>query len=222
MQTNPIGVSALAGEQGALKSASAAGAQEVSSDMFLKLLVTQLKNQDPLSPADNTAFVAQLAQFSSLEGINNLNDNFTGVTESMNSLNNFGTANLIGRNVTVKGDSFNYRGTPASLGYELNNSADTVTLTVFNSSGRVVSTDTAKNVSPGSHVFSWDGLDSDGNQLPQGDYDFTVTAGDGKGNDVPLDTYISGLVEGVDFFGDTAKINIDGAMFPASDIKEIF
>ncbi|MFQ5479829.1 MAG: flagellar hook assembly protein FlgD [Thermodesulfobacteriota bacterium] len=216
MQTNPLGLAAMAGASGPT------GGQEVSSDMFLKLLVTQLKNQDPLSPTDNTAFVAQLAQFSSLEGINNLNDNFTGVTESMNSLNNFGTANLIGRNVTVKGDSLNFKGAPASLGYELNNPAETVTLTVFDNRGRVVSSDTAKDVGAGSHVFSWDGLDAAGNPLPAGEYGFTVTTGDVNGNDIPLDTYISGTVEGVDFFGNEAKVSINGAMFSAGDIKEIF
>ncbi|MFQ5427401.1 MAG: flagellar hook assembly protein FlgD [Thermodesulfobacteriota bacterium] len=216
MQTNPIGLAAAAGAAGPK------GNETVSSDMFLKLLVTQLKNQDPLSPTDNTAFVAQLAQFSSLEGINNLNENFVGVSESMDSLGNFGTANLIGRNVTVKGDSFRFQGAPTSLGYELKNGAETVRLKVFDSSGRLVDTSTTNNLPAGTHVFAWDGLDDNGNPFPTGEYSFTVTTGDGQGNELPLETYISGAVEGVDFFGDEAKISIDGAMFSANDIKEIF
>jgi len=215
MQTNPVGLNAIATGGGPVTKNT-----EVSSDMFLNLLVTQLKNQDPLSPADNTAFVAQLAQFSSLEGINNLNDNFTAVADSMSVLNNYGTAGLIGKNVTVQGSSFNLEGSPVPLGYELKNPADTVTLTVFDGAGNVVDSRRSRNVTAGSHEFIWEGLDNAGAPLPAGEYDFSVTAGT-DGN-LPLDTYISGLVQGVDFFGDGAQIAIGGAMFPASDIKEVF
>jgi len=217
MQTNPVGLNALATGGGA-----AVKNTEVSSDMFLNLLVTQLKNQDPLSPTDNTAFVAQLAQFSSLEGINKLNTNFTNVSDSMNVLNNYGASGLIGKNVTVKGSSFSLQGSPVPLGYDLNNPADTVTLTVFNSEGKVVDSAKTSNVPAGTHEFIWDGLDSGGSPLPAGEYGFSVTAGDGSGNNLPLDTNISGTVQGVNFFGDTAKVVIGGAMFPAADIKEVF
>jgi len=216
MQTNPVSLTSIAGAAG-LK-----GKQEVSSDMFLKLLVTQLKNQDPLSPADNTAFVAQLAQFSSLEGIKNLNKSFGTVSDSMGSLSNYSTANLIGRDVKVKGDSFNFTGTPAVLGYELNNPADAVTLTVSDSAGRVVGTSRAKDAAAGSHTFSWDGLGINGNPLPNGDYAFTVTTDNASGKTIPLDTYIRGKVAGVHFEANEARISIDGAIFPAADIKEIF
>jgi len=216
MQTNPVSLASVAGAS-ALKSK-----QEVSSDMFLKLLVTQLKNQDPLSPTDNTAFVAQLAQFSSLEGIKNLNKSFTGVSDSMGSLSNYSTANLIGRDVKVKGDTFAFKGTPAALDYELKNPVDAATLTVFDSLGRVVGTSTAKDVPAGSQFFSWDGLDKDGNPLAKGEYNFTVTTDNASGKLIPLDTFVRGKVKGVHFMGGEAKIDIDGGLFPASDIKEIF
>jgi len=217
MQTNPVDIKALAtGGNPMAKNTN------VSSDMFLNLLVTQLKNQDPLSPTDNTAFVAQLAQFSQLEGINNLNDNFNKVSDSMSVLNDFGTAGLIGKNVTVRGSSFNFHGSAVPLGYELKNPADTVTLTVYDSDGKVVASTAQKNVLAGDHVLVWDGLDKDGAPLPAGDYDFTVTAGDSAGNNLPVDTYISGAVQGVDLSGDEARISIEGAMYAVSGIKEIF
>lgn len=216
MQTNPVGVNAMAAG-----SSPIAKNTEVSSDMFLNLLVTQLKNQDPLSPTDNTAFVAQLAQFSQLEGINNLNQNFKNVSESMTALNNFSTAGLIGKNVTVSGNSFSLQGAPVPLGYELKNPADTVTLTVYDAKGNVVDSTTAKNVPAGDNEFVWDGLDKSGSPLPAGEYSFSVTAGDGT-NDRPVETYVSGRVQGVDFFGDEARVVIGGVMFPASDIKEVF
>ncbi len=217
MQANPVGLTAMA-----TGGSPVAKNTQVSSDMFLNLLVTQLKNQDPLSPTDNTAFVAQLAQFSSLEGINNLNENFTGVSDSMAALNNYGTTGLIGKNVTVSGSSFNFQGAPVPLGYELKNPADTVTLTVFDGKGNVAGKSTARNVPAGSHEFIWDGLDNNGSPLPAGEYGFTVTTGDGSGNDVPLDTYVSGAVQGVDFSGAEPGVAIGGAMYPASGIKEVF
>ncbi len=217
MQTNPLGLNAIA-----TGGSPVAKNTQVSSDMFLNLLVTQLKNQDPLSPTDNTAFVAQLAQFSSLEGINNLNENFTNVSDSMGVLNNYGTAGLIGKNVTVSGKSFNLQGSPVPLGYDLKDPADTVTLTVFDAGGHVAGTATEKNVAAGSHEFIWDGLDNSGGPLPDGEYEFSVTAGDGSGTDLPLETYISGAVQGVDFSGDEATVAIGGALYGAGGIKEIF
>jgi len=217
MQTNPLGLNAIATGGGPV-----AKSTQVSSDMFLNLLVTQLKNQDPLSPTDNTAFVAQLAQFSSLEGINNLNENFTNVSDSMDVLNNYGTANLIGKNVTVSGKSFNLQGSPVPLGYELNAPADTVTLTVFDAGGHVAGTATSKDVPAGSHEFIWDGLDKDGAPLPEGEYEFSVTTGDGSGNDIPLDTYISGTVQGVDLSGAGANVVIGGALYKAGDMQDSF
>jgi len=217
MQANPVGLTAMATGGGPV-----ARNTEVSSDMFLNLLVTQLKNKDPLSPTDNTAFVAQLAQFSSLEGINNLNDNFTRVSDSMNLLNNFGTASLIGKDVTVSGSSFDFEGSPVPLGYELKDPADTVRLTVFDSSGNVAATSTSKGLPAGNHEFVWDGLDNSGSPLPAGEYGFTVARDDGSGSETPLETYVGGVVQGVDFSGDSAGVFIGKAMYEAGDIKEVF
>jgi len=195
---------------------------EVSSDMFLNLLVTQLKNQDPLSPTDNTAFVAQLAQFSSLEGINNLNDSFTGVSDSMDSLASFATAGLIGRNATVEGSSAAFQGTPVALGYELKDPANSVTLTVYDRDGRMVSTATEKDVTAGTHEFICDGTGADGAALPTGAYDFTLTTGTGTDNEAALPTYVGGTVEGVDLSGPEPLIVMNGILYPASGIQEVF
>jgi len=195
---------------------------EVSSDMFLNLLVTQLKNQDPLSPTDNTAFVAQLAQFSSLEGINNLNDSFAGVSDSMDALSNFGMAGLIGKNVTVRGGTFIFSGQPRALGYELNAPAESVTLTVYDSAGKAVSTRTEKNALAGEHELVWDGRDESGLPLPEGRYDFTVSATSGEGPGQEVDTFISGVVEGLDFTGREPMLAIGGVMYGAEGVRKIF
>ncbi len=219
MQTNPAAGAALPAstELGRIQKNT-----EVSSDMFLNLLVTQLKNQDPLSPTDNTAFVAQLAQFSSLEGINNLNSSFAGVSDSMDALSNFGMAGLIGKNATVEGSSFAFSGSPRALGYELGEPAQSVTLTVYDASGKAVGTMTQKDVPAGSHDFVWDGRDADGNALPNGTYDFTVTAGGAEAQSETLGTFISGTVEGVDFSGTDPMLAIGGVMYGADGLKEVF
>ena len=79
--------------------------EAMGKDAFLKLLVTQLENQDPLNPTENTEFVAQLAQFSSLEGIQNLNTSFSGVKGSMEALQQYGSASIIGKNARAESSS---------------------------------------------------------------------------------------------------------------------
>ncbi|WP_277395290.1 flagellar hook capping FlgD N-terminal domain-containing protein, partial [Pseudomonas viridiflava] len=83
---------------------SATGGQALGKDAFLQLLVTQLKNQNPLDPQDNSAFVAQLAQFSSLEGITTLNDTVSGIAGNYNSSQALQASSLVGRSVIAPGD----------------------------------------------------------------------------------------------------------------------
>src|SRR3989337_4601749 len=112
--------------------------EAMGKDAFLKLLVTQLQNQDPLNPTDNTEFVAQLAQFSSLEGIQNLNTSLGDMKGSMNALQEFGSASLIGKNAKAESSSFVYGGAPSKLGFSLGSDASSATLIIREPSGKAV------------------------------------------------------------------------------------
>ena len=107
----------------------------LGKDDFLKLLITQLKNQDPLNPTDGTAFASQLAQFSSLEQLSNLND---AIQQSMSnslyltqSINNSLASNLVGKNVTVLSDSVTNTGQgETQLGYTLPQNAASASIEI--------------------------------------------------------------------------------------------
>ncbi len=217
------------GEIGSTAAGSSATTQSNSimgKDDFLKLLVAQLKNQDPSSPVDGTQFASQLAQFSSLEQLSNLN---TSMTQSIQanlvltqSINNSLTANLIGKDVKLGVNNFSYTGQDSTeLGYSLPSNAQTADIQVYDSSGNLVRTIHDVPQSQGDHKVSWDFCDDDGNKVPEGDYTFKVDAKDFEGKDITADTYITGTINGVKFADDGTKILVGDSEYSISDILEI-
>ncbi len=141
-------------------------------DRFLKLLVAQMNNQDPLNPLDNAEVTSQMAQLSTVTGIEKLNTTL----EAMGQLQSYQAAGMIGHGVLAPG-SFMAQGASGYVaGYELPKAADTVTVKVFNKSGTLVRELDLGKQGAGSDTFVWDGKDSAGNAVADGDYNFTVTA----------------------------------------------
>ena len=166
----------------------ATGGDTLDRDVFLRLLVTQLENQNPLEPQDNGEFVAQLAQFSSVEGLDNLNDSFSSLASSFEagqqSSQVLQASALVGRSVVVDSN----RGVLAADGeisgkFSLDTDASIITLNVFDSSGALVSTQQSsvdENGNPyrqGEHDFSWDGTNDNGDALESGTYSVEILAG---------------------------------------------
>lgn len=171
----------------------------LGKDDFLTLLVTQLENQDPLEPMDNTQFVSQLAQFSSLEGITNLNTTMSGMSSSLTSMQNYSTASLIGKYVKTDGSDIYYYGSQANFGYTLDGSASSVTVSIKDSSGNTVNTMDMGAQDSGTYDLAWDGTDSSGNTLQSGTYSFSVDAKDSTGQSITASTYTIDAVSGVTF-----------------------
>jgi flagellar basal-body rod modification protein FlgD len=194
----------------------------LGKDDFLKLLVTQLQNQDPLNPTDNTEFVAQLAQFSSLEGITNLNTSMEGISSGMAALKNSNSANLIGRSVKAEGSDFAYSGAPVKVGYDLTGTASSVKVSIFDLSGRLVKTIDGGAQPSGIHDIAWDGTDNSGQPAPLGYYGFTVTARDSADNAVSANTYVFGQVTGVNFDSGNANLLVDGKEIGQNKLKGIY
>ncbi|MGE8191094.1 flagellar hook assembly protein FlgD [Pseudomonas sp. NPDC086278] len=155
----------------------ATGKKELGKDAFLQLLVTQLKNQNPLEPQDNGAFVAQLAQFSSLEGITTLNDTVSAIAGNYNSSQALQASSLVGRSVIAQTDtavvdtSKSFNGTavvPASV--------DPVTVKITDSDGKVIRTLNLGSQPAGNASFVWDGKTDAGDVAKPGTYKFAATA----------------------------------------------
>lgn len=150
---------------------------ELGKDQFLQLLVAQLNNQDPLSPQENGEFIAQLAQFSTLEGIENLNSTMESLLGSYQSSQALQASSLVGRSVTVP-TSRSMVDTAAGMTGELvlNRPSDHVSVSVYDDSGSLVTNLNMGAQEAGLHKFTWDGTDDNGNVLPPGRYKFEANA----------------------------------------------
>ena len=156
----------------------AGNGQALGKDAFMQLLVTQLRNQNPLDPQDNTAFVAQLAQFSSLEGITTLNDSVNSITGGLQSSQALQASSLVGRSVIVQTNEAYVD--PASEkpfnGTVVVKDADSKpTITITDAEGEVVRTIEMGTQKAGNADFTWDGKNDDGELLPKGNYTFTAS-----------------------------------------------
>ncbi len=189
---------------------------------FLNLLVTQLRYQNPLDPMDNTEFVAQLAQFSSLEQMSNLNTAFTNQSMLIQSMNNSMAASLVGREVVVASDSFEIPdGGSGRVGVLLEHQAANVSIDITNEAGRVVRTLHMQNVSAGSHTIAWDGLDANGRPVDGGAFSIAVEAADIDGRQMTAYPLVSGVVESVVYEQGAAFLTIAGTRVPVGTLLEV-
>lgn len=180
---------------------NAAGVDDLGRDEFLKLLVTKLANQDPLKPAEDTEFIAQLASFSSLEQLVDLNGRMDLLASGQTDLINSQSFDLIGKDALVEANN-ELRikdGQPDALVYAVGAQAQSVTLTVRGADGVAVRTLELDPSPQGRAEVDWDGLDEDGNVLPDGDYQLEISTLTGDGETVPVDLFRSLPIDGVNF-----------------------
>ncbi|MFT7623685.1 MAG: flagellar basal-body rod modification protein FlgD [Myxococcota bacterium] len=166
--------------------------QDMGKEEFLKLLVTQLSQQDPLNPADGAEFVAQLAQFTSLERLVNMEQALGDVALATMANANSQAAGYIGKGVVAKGDTFDFNGGQnEKLGFTLGKDAAKVTITVKDGEGNIVETIQTSGTK-GENTFDWQGAKDTGKRgeatayHPDGTYTFEVQAEDGEGNAVTV------------------------------------
>lgn len=151
-------------------------AEEDMQGRFLKLLTTQLKNQDPMNPMENAEMTSQLAQMSTVDGIERLNKMVQSFFDSQASAEGLNAAALLGRGVLVEGSRLALTEAGAVGGFELDTPADSVTLSVRDSSGLVVKQMVFNDLDAGSHNFVWDGTAEDGSRAADGIYSLSLSA----------------------------------------------
>jgi flagellar basal-body rod modification protein FlgD len=167
-----------------------------NADRFLTMLVAQLKNQDPLNPLDNAQVTTQMAQISTVEGINKLNATLQAMSLGFTSSQNMQAASLVGRQVMTEGSTLQLAGGVAQGGYQLDGHADGLTLTVKSASGAVVHRVDLGAQEAGIHGFQWDGMTDSGAAAAPGTYTFEISARAGK-DPVNATALMIGRVDGV-------------------------
>ncbi len=195
----------------------------VGKEDFLKLLVTQLQYQDPLNPAESTEFTAQLAQFSSLEQLTNVNKNLEYLQLYQASINNAQAVGFIGKTVSASGNSINVSdGVSEGINFELSEDAANVTISIYDGSGELAGTIEAGELGEGTQSIAWNAKDPDGNTVSDGDYTFEVAAVDSEGNEVEVSTFTKVTITGVTFEDGTAYLLAGGRKIAIGDIKEVY
>ena len=194
----------------------------MGKDDFLTLLVAQLKHQDPLNPSESTEFTAQLAQFSSLEQLQNIDSTLNGFEVYQSTLNNIQSSGFIGKTVTATGSMFGVNdGTPDPIRFDLANDADSVYVQVYDNYGSFV-TDIQAGARPaGEQQVTWNGRDSNGTTVADGPYTFSVMAMNADGTIVSSTSYTTGIVSGVDYKSGATNLLINGHEVPISSVIRI-
>lgn len=147
---------------------------------FLTLLVAQLKNQDPTNPMENNELTTQLAQISTVSGIEKLNTTLGSISGQIDSNQSLQATTLIDHGVMIPGTTvLSGNSTTTPFGVELQQAADTVTATITDKSGKVVRTIDIGALTAGVHTFSWDGTSTDGTAAPEGSYNVSIAASNG-------------------------------------------
>lgn len=198
---------------------------ELGQDAFLQLMITQMNNQNPLEPQSNSEFVAQLAQFSSVEGLEKLNTTTAAMAASNQSSQALQASSMVGRTVKVSSDVAQFNGSKSIEGTaELPFSTSSLQMNVYSSAGVLVGQQALGAKAAGDFNFTWDGKSADGQTLPADSYRFEVLATQGNGETKQIGTALSANVDSVTLGNNgTITLNVAGiGPVSMSGVKEIF
>ena len=195
----------------------ASSMQSVGKDEFMKLLLAQLKNQDPLNPMDGTDFAAQLAQFSSLEQLQNLNNTLETQGVNQMTLGYAQSVNMIGKEaVANSGNTITANGQTAELSYNLDKDAQSVTISIMDKNGNLIKTWNESARTAGMNSAAWDC-----SGVEKGDYTYQIAATDSSGAPVTAQTMTTGVVTAVHFRSNQILVTLNGREVPLSAISEV-
>jgi flagellar basal-body rod modification protein FlgD len=193
----------------------------LDKNAFLRLLVTQLKNQDPTSTQDPNAMVQQLTSFSNLESLQNLGTLLQGIQVQNQGLFQAQVAGLVGKRIRVPGSGVELNGGKAAIGVNVGADAANVTLTIKDATGKVLRVLPQGSLKAGTTMVDWDGKDAQGAVLPDGDYTVEISATDAEGKAVTAQTTSYVKVDAVSFKNGVVYLVAAGRTFTLSDVSEI-
>ena len=215
-----MSVSSVGSTTSSTTSTTTSGSTAASEDQFLKLLVTQLQNQNPLDPLDNAEFTSQLAQFSMLEELEGMSASLEENLVYSQSLNNTMLLGLVGQHAVIEGDEVTIEDGEISQTQIQCASAGTATVEVCDATGNVVATYSTE-VDAGWNDLPWDGLLEGGDTAEDGAYTVSVSVVDRAGTEVESITYMEGIVDSIRFENNLALLSIGGVDYYASEIAKV-
>ncbi|SDK12392.1 flagellar basal-body rod modification protein FlgD [Methylophilus rhizosphaerae] len=193
-----------------------------AQDRFMTLLVTQMQNQDPLNPMDNAQVTSQMAQLSTVTGINKLNDTMSSIINSVQVGQAYQATSMIGHAVLVPGNALSHNEEGGYFGVDVPNGADSLTVNIKNGAGQTIRTLTFGQQEVGVNALSWDGKMDDGTVAPSGNYTYEISAK--LGDSTTTSTALSlAQVQSVSNKNGSIKLNLsNNTDIAVSDVMEIF
>lgn len=185
---------------------------ELGNDDFLRLLTTQLTQQDPLSPMDNQAFVAQLSQLATVEQMQGMSEGLQNMAMAQASSTSAQVVSFIGQDVRISSDKMEVQGGKPvhGTGFNLEANADSVEVLVMDKDGKVVRTLDLAACDKGANTFDWDGKDKDGNVVADGEYTFQVNATKGDKEVVAAKEFTDRKVRGITYSEGFPRLMFEG------------
>ena len=176
---------------------------------FLKLLMTQLQNQDPMEPMDNGEFMGQMAQFSTVEGITEMGESIDGLVGMYQGQQMSANASMIGKKALVDGNWAQLEGGKLAGAIDLTTAANDLRVDVKSDTGELMASIGLGSKMAGTQEFSWDGIKQDGTTAPEGNYYLSASAvRDGQSTVPAMQVY--GTVNSVQMKGGEVTLNVSG------------
>lgn len=185
--------------------------KELGQEDFLQLIVAQIQNQDPFEPVENGAFIGQLAQFGTVDGVNNLNDSFAEFSQGFSNNQALNAAALIGKSVEVEGNQVSLtEGESVTAYVDGAGQVGTALVEIRNSAGVTLNTKEVQLINGGLNSFTWDGLDAQGEAVEEGIYFISASVLSG-GDEFTLPTTVQSKVESVNLSNSNAiELGLEG------------
>ena len=217
-----IGTNALAAPTASARSQQTQEAGAMGRDDFMKLLITQMQNQDPLDPMKAEQMVSQLSELTSVEELVAIEGRMQALEVGIASVANTQVSGLVGKTATADGSMLRLvEGEGASSSFQLAQGADEVTVTIRDANGNAVRTLDLGAQPAGNVDFDWDGLDENGQPMEAGRYRMEISAKNANGQSVSVDTDVTGIVTSVDYEGGYPELVIGERRVALGDVQSI-
>jgi len=216
-----MGLEAIGGNNTGVDNSYKAAESSLGKDEFMRLLIVKLQNQDPLNPTDDESFIADLAQFSSLEEMENMNSGLGDLALLQANNTNTAMVGYIGKTAVLAGDTINLDNNNATINYELPYNAEKVSVSIYSENGQLIKTIDTSSVQAGDNSLYWNGQNEQGLDMPSGRYKIKINAIDKDGNSIATIPRMTGKVTGVTYENGYPELIIGGDTYGLGKIISI-